>query len=168
MKISNLIVLATYFFSSTLVTAASISEQSPEEDTLCYPFEEIYFSCHAAKKIVSICASGNISPKNGYVKYRFGSVGNIELEYPEASNPPLDNFHISASKNKKTRHINIKFKSGDYIYHVYENKKSGVYIVQNERTIRRLVCEDGNYSEISPRAERGIKHMSPDDTYYVH
>lgn len=135
----------------------------PTEETMCYPHEEIYFSCAVDKKIISICASGNISPENGYVKYRFGRPGKPELEFPKQSVPPMGKFSISDFYGGNINSVHLKFKSGEYTYVVYQSATSGVYITKNGRTVRNLLCDRGHYRQISPRAKRGIETVAPDD-----
>lgn len=50
-----------YFAGSVLFGVSA----EAEERTLCQPHEEVYFSCETEGKVISVCASGNISPDNG-------------------------------------------------------------------------------------------------------
>jgi hypothetical protein len=54
-------------------------------NTLCAPNERIIFSCPIRKsaKLVSLCASKDLTSNRGYLQYRFGAPGKIELEYPK-------------------------------------------------------------------------------------
>src|ERR1700712_5391269 len=65
------------------------------ETTMCDAHEEIYFSCPVRDKFISVCASGNFSPENGYVQYRFGRPGRPELEFPAEPEPPMSRFSIT-------------------------------------------------------------------------
>jgi hypothetical protein len=162
MKNKYLIIPVIYLFSWTLVYANKNLE-SPFEETMCYSHEEIYFSCPVGEKIVSVCASGNISPKNGYVKYRFGHPGKPEFQFPEKSDPPMNKFSVSDFHGGNISSIHLKFKVGKYTYVVYQSATSGVYVTRNGRTVRNLLCDGGHYRQISPRAMRGIKTVEPDD-----
>jgi len=133
------------------------------EATMCYPHEEIYFSCPVGNEIVSVCASGNISPKNGYVQYRFGHPGKPELEFPAESYPPMNKFSISDFHGGNISSIHLKFKVEKYTYVVYQSSTSGVYVIRNGRTVRNLLCDAGHYRQISPRAKRGIETVAPDE-----
>jgi hypothetical protein len=130
---------------------------------MCYPHEEIYFSCPVGDKIISVCASENISPKDGFVQYRFGHPGKPELEYPAESYPPMNKFSISNFHGGNISSIHLKFKVGKYTYVVYQSATSGVYVIRNGRTVRNLLCDAGHYRQISPRARRGIENVAPDD-----
>jgi hypothetical protein len=54
-------------------------------NTLCAKSERVIFSCVLRRpaKIVSVCASKDLTRDTGYVQYRFGSPAKIELEYPK-------------------------------------------------------------------------------------
>jgi hypothetical protein len=134
-----------------------------EELTLCKAHEEVYFSCAVDKEIVSLCASGNISPDNGYVQYRFGTEDHIELEFPKMPYPPRNRFNISDISGGNLSFTHIKFNSGKYNYVVYQGFPSGVYVRKSGKQVSNLSCEKGIYQRISPRAFRGIKTVAPVD-----
>lgn len=127
-----------------------------DEMTLCDAHEEVYFSCHVGSKVISVCAAGNISPKNGYVQYRFGNLNHVELEYPKLPYPPKRFFSISDIDLGNVRATHLKFKSGTYDYVVYSGFPSGLYIKKSGKMVSNLICESGSYQAISPRAFRGI------------
>jgi hypothetical protein len=123
----------------------------------------VYFSCPIYKKIISLCASGNISPNNGYVQYRFGTADHIELEFPGKPYPPRNRFSISDISEGNLNFTHIKFNSGNYNYVVYQGFPSGVYVKKSGKLVSNLFCEKGIYQRISPRAFRGIKTVAPVD-----
>lgn len=54
-------------------------------NTLCAKSERVIFACVLRRpaKIVSVCASKDLTRDTGYLQYRFGSPAKIELEYPK-------------------------------------------------------------------------------------
>ncbi|MGX6998919.1 hypothetical protein [Caballeronia sp. KNU42] len=112
---------------------------------------------------MSVCASGNISPKNGYVQYRFGRPGKPELQFPAGSIPPMDLFSITDFSGGSVNSTHLKFNAGGYDYVVYQSATSGVYVKKDGKTIANFSCDDGDYQQISPRTMRGIKTVEPDD-----
>ncbi|MBN3495761.1 hypothetical protein [Vibrio neptunius] len=61
--------------------------------TLCQDDEDIYFNAQLENgKIASLCAYQHYSPDTGYVKYRYGDVGSVELEFPSDKKPPRGRF----------------------------------------------------------------------------
>lgn len=134
-----------------------------DEITLCQPHEEVYFSCPIDGKVLSVCASGNISPDNGYVQYRFGRIGSIELEYPEKPYPPRKLFSISDISEGSITFTHLKFYSGRYHYVLYQGDPSGIYIKRGGKVVSNRTCDPGAYQPVSPRAFRGIKTVAPID-----
>lgn len=134
-----------------------------DEVTLCQPHEEVYFSCPVNGKLLSVCASGNISPDNGYVQYRFGRIGKIELEYPKKPYPPRKLFSISDVSEGNLNFTHLKFDAGKYHYVLYQGDPSGIYIKRGGAVISNRTCDSGTYQPISPRAFRGIKTVAPID-----
>src|SRR5213592_2066971 len=53
--------------------------------TLCARDERVIFSCPIRRpaKIVSLCASKDLTSETGYLQYRFGLPGKVELEFPK-------------------------------------------------------------------------------------
>lgn len=127
-----------------------------QEATLCNPREEIYFSCHIGKKVVSVCASGNISPNSGYVQYRFGRLNHIELEYPKLPYPPAKFFSISDINQGNVQSTHFKFRLGGYDYVIYSGFPSGLYVKNAGKIVSNMLCDPGDYESMSPRAFRGI------------
>jgi hypothetical protein len=161
MKIENAkILIASIIFCNNAY--ADNAKPLPEE-TMCYPHEEIYFSCPIGRNIVSVCASGNISPKNGYVQYRFGHPGKPDLQFPKGPYPPENRFSISDFSGGSVNSTHLKFKVGGYLYVVYQSATNGVYVKKNGKTVVNLSCDSGEYQQISPRAMRGIETVAPDD-----
>ncbi|MDR5774834.1 MULTISPECIES: hypothetical protein [unclassified Caballeronia] len=150
------IMIALAISSSTLNVAHA-------ELTLCKDFEEVYFSCHASGKIISLCASGNISPNNGYVQYRIGTKEKIELQYPERSLPPHNRFSISDVSAANASSTHIKFRRGAYNYVVYASALGGVYVKRGDKLLSNRVCEPGIYQRFNSRAFRGIGTVAPID-----
>lgn len=134
-----------------------------EEKTMCSSFEEVYFSCPVKNKIVSVCASGNVSPENGYVQYRIGRPGHVEFQYPSTPVVPKNRFSISDIFGGNLNIVHLKFKSGKYDYVIYQGDVSGVYVKKNGKRVVNLTCDAGDYQTISPRAKRGIETVPPVD-----
>jgi len=63
----------------------SKSTAALQPNTLCDRNERVIFSCPIKRpaKIVSVCASKDLTSERGYLQYRFGLPGKIELEFPK-------------------------------------------------------------------------------------
>lgn len=155
--------LLNYTVQPAAIVCVSIlcASASADEATLCNAHEEVYFSCHVGNKVVSVCASGNISPKNGYVQYRFGNIGGIEFEYPELPVPPEKKFYIIDINAGNVQSTHLKFKSGGYDYVIYSGFPSGVYVKKRGKVVLNRVCDSGIYTSLSSRIFRGVPNVPP-------
>jgi hypothetical protein len=65
-----------------------------QPNTLCAKDERVIFGCRLKRpvKIVSVCASKNLTRETGYLQYRFGLPGKIELEFPKDRQRTLEKF----------------------------------------------------------------------------
>ena len=63
--------------------AASAQGKNLQVNTLCAKDERVIFACVLKQpaKIVSVCASKNVTSETGYLQYRFGLPGKVELEF---------------------------------------------------------------------------------------
>ncbi len=86
--------------------------------SLCAPNERIMFSCPLtqSKKIVSLCASQNISPAIGYLQYRFGTAKDTELVYPLGKAHPKGNFELFHIQYVRASSYGVSFKLRGYEY----------------------------------------------------
>ena len=115
----------------------------------CSELEQTIFSCSVGKKIVSVCASKDISPTSGYLQYRFGKKGAPELVFP-ASTEPSQRSDVQA----RTLMFSgggggyLRFIKGrnDYIVYTAIGKgwgtKDGVSVEQDHKLIANLKCQD--------------------------
>jgi hypothetical protein len=55
--------------------------------SLCRADEKVFFACSTGEKLVSVCASPDISATAGYVQFRYGAAENTEIAWPEARIP---------------------------------------------------------------------------------
>jgi hypothetical protein len=115
--------------------------------SLCNTGEAVVFSCSTGKKIISVCASENLSANSGYVHYRFGAKEKIELSFPDnQSHPSLyvtsGNLMYSGGGGAYMR-----FNNGAYSYVVYSGMgkgwdKEGVAVEKNGKLLSNIVCKD--------------------------
>lgn len=103
-------------------------------DSHCLPEEETVFSCAAGNKVISICASKDISTTSGYMQYRFGALNAVEITIPETKEHPKKNVEagtFSTANGGRTGHI--RFKKGEYGYVVYWAEVRGEYSADGTR-----------------------------------
>ncbi|MBN3494814.1 hypothetical protein [Vibrio neptunius] len=103
-----------------------VSEDGRLNRTLCQDDEDIYFNAQLKNgKIASLCAYQHYSPDTGYVKYRYGDVGSVELEFPSDNKPPRGRFltyHTRLSPSVQGHFI--YFYINDYRYLLISSKNS--------------------------------------------
>jgi hypothetical protein len=88
--------------------------------THCLPSEKIIFNCEflKSKKLASVCASKNLTKTEGYLQYRFGKPGKLELVYPATRNRTQQQFYWNQLHPYQSFINELSFKSGNYLYTV--------------------------------------------------
>lgn len=100
----------------------SILTEPVKVTSLCARDEKIIWSCETTKrKIVSICSSGQLDKQNGYLQYRFGLPGHIELEYPQQRQNTQTAFAYFRYTRPLVTYLGLRFKIKEYDYEVYDN-----------------------------------------------
>jgi hypothetical protein len=91
--------------------------------SLCANDEKIVFSCATGKtgKIVSLCASKALTKDSGYLQYRFGLPGKIELEFPQAREQTQKAFKYSHYFRAQFDQTEISFTSNGYEYAIFDD-----------------------------------------------
>jgi hypothetical protein len=116
----------------------------------CSGQEQTVFSCSLGEKVVSVCASKDISPTSGYLQYRFGKPNAPELMFPSSTKS------FSHRSDIKARSLMfsggggayLRFINGKYNYIVYTaigkgwGVKDGVSVEKNGKLIANLKCRD--------------------------
>ena len=126
-------------------TAASAGVPTAEwhEQTLCAPEENVVWSCRTKKKVVSVCASRKITASEGYIQYRIGRPGALEMRYPEALEHPRGKFRYALYIQGNQ---SLEFDKGGFHYSVFEDLRSdedGVFVTKNDADVGRITCNGG-------------------------
>ena len=100
---------------------SSAPKQQPV--TLCAKDERVIFSCPVKKpaKIVSICASKDLTSERGYLQYRFGLPGKIELEFPKDRKGTQEKFQYTHYFRAQFDTTSINFTIDGYEYSVFDD-----------------------------------------------
>jgi len=111
--------------SKTIHSAPPLTGSLPEPQagTLCNHDEQVIFSCPVKQpaKIVSLCASRNLTKEAGYVQYRFGQPDKIELEFPSQRTGTQRMFHYSHYMRAQFDETQIRFQLNGYEYAVFSD-----------------------------------------------
>jgi hypothetical protein len=99
------------------------SSKLSQPNTLCAKDERIIFSCPVKRpaKIVSVCASKDLTSDHGYLQYRFGLPGKIELEFPRDRNGTQQKFQYTHYFRARFDLTEINFTIDDYQYQVFDD-----------------------------------------------
>lgn len=141
--------------------AGATSGAAPE--SFCSARETIVFACRSGAKLVSVCASADISASSGYLQYRFGKpgAGAIELTLPKDERAPSasatgENVGFSGGGGSW-----LRFRNGDHAYVVYSGigrwgddgqtlEKEGIRVENKGKTVADLACSGPSTSELGP------------------
>ena len=90
--------------------------------TLCENTEKVIFSCQLkSAKMVSLCGSSKFTKSNGYLQYRFGLPGKVELEYPQQRSDSQKIFHYNHYFRAQVDLTEISFSANGYTYTIFSN-----------------------------------------------
>ena len=120
----TLIGLLSYAALSSRGESAAASQTAKlRPGTLCATSERVIFSCPIRRpaKIVSLCASQDLSSEKGYLQYRFGLPGKIDLEYPAERNGTQEKFHYTHYFRARVDLTEISFTNDGYEYEITDD-----------------------------------------------
>ena len=117
-----LVCLAAAGANNSLTTASS-QPGARQPNTLCARNERVIFSCPVKRpaKIVSVCASKDLASDRGYLQYRFGLPGKVELEYPKDRQGTQAKFQYSHYFRAQFDLTAINFTIDGYQYSVFDD-----------------------------------------------
>lgn len=132
------------------------------------------FSCGAGKKVISVCASKDIAPDHGYLQYRYGTPGKIEMTVPADKSAPAAKTVIAGSLMFSGGGGDyLRFKAGDYEYIVYTaigrgwGEKDGVAIEHNGKRRGHVSCTDEPDSKLGTSfyTKAGLAEDKPEQEF---
>ncbi|MFO1431963.1 MAG: hypothetical protein U1F76_17785 [Candidatus Competibacteraceae bacterium] len=136
-----------YFFSSRVGAVES----------LCSAAEAVIFSCPTRQKIVSVCASKDLSATTGYMQYRFGPKGAPEIVYPQSKEHPRNYTESGVLTFAGGGGAYLRFKKEQYGYVVYTaigrgwGQKAGLVVEKNNKLLSNFRCNrETATSELGP------------------
>jgi hypothetical protein len=100
-------------------------------NSLCGKTEHVIFSCrtkNSAKqasrspgKIVSLCASPDLDRERGYLQYRYGLPGKVELEFPQSRVGTQQKFRYTHYFRYQVDLTEISFNIDGYEYSLFDD-----------------------------------------------
>lgn len=145
--------------SILLVLALPATALASSARTHCEAGETIVFSCSTGTRILSLCASPDVSKTSGYLQYRYGVADKLELVFPEKLQPPGKLFTPGTLAFSGGGGAYLQFKKGAYTYTVFsaignwaasggKATAEGIAVKSGDNEIANFPCrKDANYVE---------------------
>lgn len=93
--------------------------------SLCRSGEKTIWTCTTTKnKLASVCGSKDLAEDKGYVQYRFGSPGNVELEYPKMREGSAQKFKYSRYTRPLVTMLTVEFENEGVRYEIHDDDNS--------------------------------------------
>jgi hypothetical protein len=124
--------------------------QQSRQGTLCTQTEKVLFSCTVKRsaKLVSLCASSDVSRTHGYVQYRFGTSGKVELEYPTEKTGSQHKFEYHHYFRAQLDETEISFSSGGYKYAIFDDYNGEMRPAVSNQGVRVEASANGKESTL--------------------
>jgi hypothetical protein len=104
---------------------------SLQSNSLCDRTERVIFSCvtkrsgtsssRSLSKIVSLCASPDLAKDRGYLQYRYGLPGKVELEFPDSRTGTQKRFQYNHYLRYQVDLTEINFEINGYQYQIFDD-----------------------------------------------
>lgn len=117
----SLLLSATLLRPEASLFAAEMGT-SAQPSSLCRAEEQVIFTCVAAgsAKLVSLCGSKLLDHRRGYLQYRYGKPGAIDLQFPQARANTQLAFRYAHYFRAQVDRTEISFDSQGYRYTIYD------------------------------------------------
>src|SRR5262245_56958717 len=119
-----IVAIALVSFSAGGESQTSLAAgQTLQPNSLCAKDERIIFSCPVRKpaKIVSLCASKALTSDRGYLQYRFGLPGKVELEFPKDRSGSQQKFQYTHYFRAQVDQTEISLTNNGYEYAITDD-----------------------------------------------
>ncbi|HEY8561991.1 MAG TPA: hypothetical protein VIL74_16580 [Pyrinomonadaceae bacterium] len=116
---------SVFYAVQTERAAAQKRKASAKTKSLCRADEQTIWSCATTKnKIASVCASKDLAEDKGYLQYRFGTAGRIELEYPAERPGSAKKFKYSRYTRPLVTMLALSFENNGVKYEIHDDDNS--------------------------------------------
>jgi hypothetical protein len=114
--------------------------------SLCSADETVYFNCAVknGEKVVSLCGTKGLSRNEGYLQYRFGRPGHIDLEYPKAREDTRRAFFYAHYFRALVDLSEISFTIDKYRYSIFDHVDSESKPSKREAGVQVTTADDGS------------------------
>ena len=160
------ILVAGVTFCIAAVAVVSGSQQQMQAGSLCESAEKIVFSCAVGKtsKIVSLCSSKDLTKEKGYLQYRFGLPGKIELEFPKQREQTQAAFKYSHYFRAQFDQTEISFTSDGFEYAIFDDYNGEQKPAQHDQGIR-ITAPGGKETTLNCRGKAKAQYGDLAEVY---
>lgn len=119
--------------------------------SLCRADEKVLFSCgvQGSEKVAALCGSRGVTHDDGYIQYRFGRPGKVELEFPTGTKYTQQRFRYAHYSRFRVDRMEVTFDVNKHSYTVFDSfegagdtaeRTLGVSITLPTKEKRVLLC----------------------------
>jgi len=132
------LMLAIFLAANYSTASAPATQSDSPGNSLCRSEEQIFFSCPiaASVKTVSLCGSKTIDSRRGYIQYRFGRAGAVELQFPRDRANTQRVFRYAKYFRAQVQRTEIAFDNEDYRYVLFDYYEGDVKPAIREAGVR--------------------------------
>ena len=116
-------VLLSGLFNVIGLTASGAEKtRSDPSISLCRVEEQIFFTCQVtgSSKLISLCGSKSLDTRRGYLQYRFGTLGAVELQFPRDRANTQRVFRYAHYFRAQVDRTEVTFDNEGYRYVVFD------------------------------------------------
>jgi len=133
-----------------LACAWSATVLAQADQSLCRADEKVLFACTTKARLVSVCAARDLSPKAGYLQFRYGSPGSSEMiAWPEARYPRQDvtkgNVYLAGTLG---RYLRFTMDQTSFVVFSVPGKSNGLVIEHNKVIQKKIVCRQTTVADL--------------------
>lgn len=144
--------------------------------TLCKSEEITAFTCTFSNhKTVSLCTTAAAAPAVPLLRYRFGRISAIELEYPGTETPASKAFRMYRYSFPKGESVAVAFDLPPYRYSVFRTNSvygyngAGIILSKDKKQVSTSMCQapkiDGSNTAFYNLADLNIPSTVSDIDY---
>jgi hypothetical protein len=132
-----------YIFMTLVLIICCATATAVQTPSLCGASEAVIFSCRikGSTKIVSLCGSKQLTKDTGYLQYRFGRPGAVELTFPEEKLNSQAQFLYNHYFRSLVDRTEVSFKNSSYTYSIYDSYESDE---KPAKRYRGVIIENGS------------------------
>jgi hypothetical protein len=119
-------IISAFGFQTQNVSAQKKSKTTVvKSKSLCQANEQTIWSCKTTKnKIASVCGSKDLTADVGYVQYRFGVLGKVELEFPKNRQDSQKSFKYLRYTRPLVTMLTLSFENSGVVYEIHDDDNS--------------------------------------------